>query len=148
MHTVVSAGAGLICLAIAAALWFPGHRRMPRTTLALVITGYVWLLDTRPGLWLRDAISWTARGLGHLIGSVPGITIAAGVVLAATALLALGFVVFHGHERRIDEHTFAWAGLLVFTATSVPGTAGHVIDFLVFGLADLVSYPINLLFGL
>jgi hypothetical protein len=147
MHTFVSTGAGLICIAIAAVLWFPGHRRLPRTTLALVITGYVWLLNTRPGAWIREAISWAARELGRLVGSGPGFTIAAGVILAATAVLALGYVIFHAHERRIDEQTFLAAGVLVFTATSIPGNAGHVIDFLVFGLADIVSWPINAFFG-
>lgn len=148
MHTIVSTGAGLVCFAIAAGLWFPGHRRFPRATLALVITGLVWLLDTRPGVWVRDAIGWVGREIGHLLGSVPGVTVGVGVIFAATAVLALCYVIFHTHERRIDEQTFLAAAVLVFTATSITGTAGNVIDFLVFGLADIVSWPINALFGL
>jgi hypothetical protein len=148
MHTIVSTSAALLGLAIAAALWFPGQRSHLPVVLALVITGFVWLLDTRPGAWIRDAIEWSGQGIGRLVGTVDGASVAAGVVMGASALLALGFVYYHTWKRQISERTFAWAGLLVFTATSIGGPVGHAINYLIFGLADIVSWPLAWAFGL
>lgn len=147
MHpTAVSAftaGAGLLCLVVAALIWFVGDRHTPRVVAFLVLAGSTLLLNNPIGRWLHSTTAWANDEIGRWVGDWFGVAI-----LAIAGIVAAYMFAVHVWKRRVDEHTLLSAAALPLTVSAIPGPIGDVLSKIVFGLGNVVGTLIAGLFGL
>jgi hypothetical protein len=163
-HVGVTAGTGLLCFAVAAVLWYPFARKWPRVVVLLVVTGLVEVFGTGLGSIVAGGINWSARWVSQAIAWVTGLfsrtasswfhthgaaalTISAAALVAATAIVAGGWLIAHVAKNQVQERTFWAAFVLVALASIIPGTAGQWVSAALSGLAGVASVPLGALFG-
>jgi len=139
----VSALAGLICLVIAALIWFVGGKHTPRLIVLLVLTGTAGLLGTPAGGWLRTAVGWLSGATGTVTGRLTGV-----VVVGLVALVAIYVLVIHLRGGRADVKTIAAAVVTPAAVTTIPGPVGALASGAIGAVTGGVGAGVGAMFGL
>jgi hypothetical protein len=152
--TVITATAGLLCLALAAIMrWkVPDFRYGPVVQIGLIITGSVGIANTFAGHWIRGAITWASslisKIFGHFVGTAAPWLLA--LILAAIVVFDVIKMVRDKSELIGDAagSSSIASFLLPLTAGAIPGVVGATIAGGIAAISNGVGAVVMSAFGM
>jgi hypothetical protein len=136
-----SASLGLLCLLIAAIMWWVADRYRPRVVVVLVLAGMTGIVGSGFARGLHHGAVYTDNAMGRFLGQYTGASI-----VGLVAILALAFVVIGLGKDKVTGKTIFAAMLVPVTVAMIPGTVGQVGVAATSALASAVGSVASALF--
>ncbi len=137
LNGAVSAAIGLVCLAVAAAIWFFGNKHTPRFVVLLIMTGMAGMVGTPLGAWMRHAVAWandTAAITTRWTGAA---------VTGLLAGLAVYVLAIRMKDNKVDRVTLGTAAVTPVAVASIPGPVGAAAYSVVTAITSVVGWAIG-----
>jgi hypothetical protein len=139
----ISAGAGLVCLVVAAIMWFVAGRWQPRIVAVLVIAGMSGLAGSGLASWLHRTAVYVDGVVAQFVGQLGGV-----VATSVVAIVAIALVTVALWQNKVTGRTLVAAAFVPVTVAMIPGLAGQVGTSVVNGVATAAGMAVGALFGI
>ena len=138
LNGAVSAAIGLVCLAVAAAIWFFGNKHTPRFVVLLIMTGMAGMVGTPLGAWMRHAVAWANDTAAKITTRWTG-----AAVTGLLAGLAVYVLAIRMKDNKVDRVTLGTAAVTPVAVASIPGPVGAAAYSVVTAITSVVGWAIG-----